>query len=59
MLADTRLVAMDRPELYVYNYHGRNLRNRAHWDANLLPFAQPLTRDESERVRFLLAPERE
>ena len=54
MLTEAKLVALDRPELYIYVYHGGNLWNRARWEANLLPFAQPLARDDSERVRSLL-----
>jgi len=59
MLADKKLVALDRPELYVYVYHGGNTWNREHWEANLLRFAHPLSVDDFERVRSLLSPETE
>jgi glycosyltransferase involved in cell wall biosynthesis len=59
MLTEAKLVALDHPELYVYVYHGGNLWNRAHWEANLLKFAHPLAREDSERVRSRLTPEME
>ena len=59
MLGDRTLVGLDRPELYIYVYHGGNTWNRAHWEANLLGFAHPLSRDDSDRVRSLLTLERE
>jgi glycosyltransferase involved in cell wall biosynthesis len=49
-----KLVALDRPELYVYVYHGGNTWNWAHWEQNVLPRAEPLPADETGRLRSLL-----
>jgi glycosyltransferase involved in cell wall biosynthesis len=49
-----KLVVLERPELYVYVYHGANTWNRSHWEQNLLPYAQALPDGEVERVRSLL-----
>jgi glycosyltransferase involved in cell wall biosynthesis len=57
LLRDARLVPLDRPELYVYVYHGRNLWNRRHWKDNLLAHAQPLPPAESRKVTALLSLE--
>jgi glycosyltransferase involved in cell wall biosynthesis len=54
MLSENKLVGLDRPHLYVYIYHGANTWERSHWQENLLPFAQPLTPENTERVRSLL-----
>lgn len=52
---ESKLVALDRPELYVYVYHGANTWNWAHWETNLIPRAQLLPVGEAERWRSLLA----
>jgi glycosyltransferase involved in cell wall biosynthesis len=49
-----KVVVLDRPELYVYVYHGGNTWNRQHWEQNLLPYAEALPDGENERVRSLL-----
>ncbi len=55
LMEEEKLVALDRPDLYVYVYHGANTWNRAHWDTNLLPYAAPLSPGESLRIRSLLS----
>ena len=55
MLADDKLVALDRPQLYIYTVHGENTWERAHWERNLRPYSQLLTAEDQERVKSLLA----
>jgi hypothetical protein len=55
LMEEEKLVALDRPDLYVYVYHGANTWNRAHWDTNLLPYAAPLSPVESLRLSSLLS----
>lgn len=55
--AGGKLVALDKPELYIYVYHGGNTWNRAHWEENLLPHAEVLPAGEAGRVRSLLMTE--
>ena len=55
MLSEGSLVGLDRPELYVYTYHGANTWERSHWEDNLLPFAQPLTPAITQKVESVLA----
>jgi glycosyltransferase involved in cell wall biosynthesis len=57
LLREDKLVALDRPQLYVYVYHGRNVWDREHWKANLLAHAQPLPSAESREVTALLSLE--
>jgi glycosyltransferase involved in cell wall biosynthesis len=54
LMNEEKLVALDRPDLYIYVYHGTNTWSRAHWDTNLLPYAAPLSPGESARVGSLL-----
>jgi len=54
MAMASKLVTIDRPDLYTYIYHGKNVWNRAHWENNLLPHAQSMTRSETELVESLL-----
>ncbi len=54
MLSENKLVTLDSPHLYVYVYHGTNTWERSHWQENLLPYAQSLATEGSERVRSLL-----
>jgi glycosyltransferase involved in cell wall biosynthesis len=49
-----QLALLDRPDLYVYVYHGANTWDQPHWEG-IVSGAQPLTREETERVSFLLA----
>ena len=51
MLSENKLVGLDSPQLYLYVYHGANTWERSHWQKNLLPFAQPLTPEDTERVK--------
>lgn len=37
-----RLLLLDRPELYIYCYHGNNTWNRAHFERNILANAMQL-----------------
>lgn len=55
MLADDKLVALDRPQLYIYTVHGENTWERAHWERNLRPYSQLLTAEDQDRVKSLLA----
>jgi glycosyltransferase involved in cell wall biosynthesis len=55
MQAAGLLALLDRPDLYVYVYHGRNTWDRLHWKRRLLPWFEPLTADATQRVRALLA----
>lgn len=54
MLIEDKLAILNRPELYIYIYHGGNLWNREHWETNLLRFACPITRNATERMRSFL-----
>lgn len=54
MLKSSLLVGLDRPELYVYVYHGANTWERAHWDEKMLVGAQRLTDADADRLRKLL-----
>ncbi|OGA36510.1 MAG: hypothetical protein A3F75_11005 [Betaproteobacteria bacterium RIFCSPLOWO2_12_FULL_64_23] len=54
MRSEGKLVGLDSPHLHVYIYHGANTWERSHWQKNLLPFAQPLTPEDTERVKSLL-----
>lgn len=54
MIAENKLVALDRPQDYVYTVHGTNTWERSHWERNLLPYSQPLTPEDQDRVRSLL-----
>jgi glycosyltransferase involved in cell wall biosynthesis len=50
LLKQDLLVGLDRPELYVYVYHGRNTWEREHWDSRLAQFAQPLEMEQTKLV---------
>ena len=54
MLAANMLVGLDRPDLYVYVYHGKNTWERTHWDTAIAAFAQPLPAAETQRIAQLL-----
>jgi hypothetical protein len=50
-----RVVLLDRPELYVYTFHGGNTWNASHWDRNILPYVSELDAADSEFFRSKLA----
>jgi mannosyltransferase OCH1-like enzyme len=56
MVAENKLVLLDRPHLYVYFYHGGNTCERVHWE-RLFSRAEPLAQEDAERMRSLLAPD--
>ncbi len=45
-----QLVGLDRPDLYVYVYHGNNTWDRTHWDTAISADAQVLSVEISERI---------
>lgn len=51
MLKQDLLVGLDRPELYVYVYHGQNTWERDHWDTCLAKLSQPLAAEATEQVK--------
>jgi len=55
MISGNKLVTLDRPQLYIYTVHGDNTWERSHWERNLRPYSQPLTPEDQDRVKFLLA----
>jgi hypothetical protein len=55
MLSESNLIGLDRPELYVYTYHGTNTWERSHWQEHLLLFAQLLPPEATQRVKSVLA----
>jgi glycosyltransferase involved in cell wall biosynthesis len=54
MLNEDKLVGLDRPDLYVYTYHGANTWERSHWDQQIALFATPLNDEDTEQVRNAL-----
>lgn len=48
MLNAYQLAGIDRPELYVYVYHGSNTWDRAHWENAIAKDAQALSLIESQ-----------
>lgn len=54
MIAENKVVALDRPQIYVYTVHGKNTWERSHWENNLLPYSQPLAKEDQDRVRRVL-----
>lgn len=54
MLHANQLAGLNRPDLYVYVYHGENTWERAHWDTAIAPFAQALSPEETRQVELLL-----
>ena len=57
LLRDEKLAPLDRPDLYIYIYHGGNYFSRRHWKSNLAGRGAPLASAESARVAALLATE--
>ncbi len=53
LVSEDKLVGLDRPQIYIYTYHGANTWGRSHWKRNLLPSAQILAQEDQERVRSL------
>ena len=49
-----RLVHLDRPELYVYTFHGQNTWEQGHFEG-LFQFGQGLAAHDTERLRALLS----
>jgi len=58
MLNANQLAGLNRPDLYVYVYHGENTWERAHWDTVIAPFAQALSAEETRQVEQLLQVQR-
>lgn len=54
MLAKAQLAELERPNLYVYVYHGANTWNRTHWEQNLLPNAQLLSHEYFLHLKALI-----
>ena len=54
LLDAERLVTIDRPDLYVYVYHGQNTWDRAHWERNVLQFGSMLDEKTTDLVKGLL-----
>lgn len=54
MLAEGKLIPLDRPHLYVYTYHGANTWDRSNWERTLRPLYSPLAAEDQARVRALL-----
>lgn len=58
MLERKQLVALDRPQLYVYTVHGSNTWQRSHWESKLRPYARPLPEALQQQIRSLLSLDR-
>ena len=54
LIVDDRVVGLDSPHLYVYVVHGSNTWETEHWQENLLPYAEQLTPERSQKVKVLL-----
>ena len=54
LLKDNRLTALERPELYIYVFHGNNTWGPAHWNSNLLRYAQRLSPIHSAEINDIL-----
>lgn len=57
MLQGNQLAGVNRPDLYVYVYHGENTWERSHWDTVIAPFGQALTPEDTRHVESLLLQE--
>jgi glycosyltransferase involved in cell wall biosynthesis len=57
MMRARTLTFLDRPHLYVYVYHGRNTWDRSHWETAILPFAESLGVEDTERVKRVASPD--
>lgn len=49
------VVMLDRPELYVYTYHGHNTWHARHWDANIFGPANQADAEQTEFFRSKIA----
>jgi len=56
LMEDARTTSLDRPDLYVYTYHGANTWARAHFRKRILMNAELLAPGECLRIRRLLEP---
>jgi hypothetical protein len=54
MIAERKLVALDKPEIFIYVFHGANTWEREHWLTNIFGRAKPLSPVNRERVKALL-----
>lgn len=54
MLNAHQLAGIDRPDLYVYVYHGSNTWGRDHWETAIAKGAQALPASESQAIAQLL-----
>jgi len=54
LLARNAVVLLDRPELYVYTFHGGNTWNARHWDRTIFAHAAEADAQESDLVRARL-----
>jgi glycosyltransferase involved in cell wall biosynthesis len=52
-----QLTLLDRPELYIYTYHGKNTWDRHHWE-QILSVSRPLGRKTSRQMTALLGIEK-
>ena len=50
MFNANQLVGLDRPELYVYVYHGANTWDQTHWDTAIATGAQALSAEAGQRI---------
>lgn len=48
------LLSIDRPELYIYTYHGSNTFHREHWEVNLLPWSKKMKPEDTQVILGLL-----
>lgn len=48
------LLSIDRPDLYIYTYHGSNTFHREHWEVNLLPWAKKMQPEDTHVILGLL-----
>ena len=48
------LLTLERPDLYIYVYHGNNSFHRGHWEVNILPWGKKLSDDHSTLIQKIL-----
>lgn len=54
MFNANQLVGLDRPDLYVYTYHGANTWDQTHWDTAIAAGAQLLSPEASQSIGLQL-----
>ena len=54
LVEQEQLVALNRPELYVYVYHGANTWERQHWEEAIVPGALRLSDADAQQIRKVL-----